>query len=91
MTKKQIENKMNDLYKQYKELEKQLAEMPQELKLKDYNKPFYKWTIAEQNDLMLISEKAFKWFINEEENNREKTIYDYNAVMYGIDKIPLAD
>lgn len=40
---------------------------------------------------MLISEKAFKWFINEEENNREKTIYDYNAVMYGIDKIPLAD
>lgn len=47
MTKKQIENKMNDLYKQYKELEKQLAEMPQELKLKDYNKPFYKWSIAE--------------------------------------------
>ena len=40
---------------------------------------------------MLISEKAFKWFINEEENNRETTIYDYNSIMYGIDKIPLAD
>lgn len=91
MTKREIENKMKSLIEQYQKLEKQLAAMPDGLKLKDYEKPFYKWSIAEQNDLMLLSEKAFKWFTNTETDNRTKTIYDYNSIMYGIDKIPLAD
>jgi hypothetical protein len=85
MTKYELKQKKERLQKQLEEVNKELERMSKTLLLKDNEKPFSKYTISEMNNLCEISEKAFNW-MNE---NKDKNIYDYNALQSKDNKIPL--
>ena len=88
MTKKEIERRITEHAKAIKELIKQRENAEDELELKDYSKPFRQWTVAEQNDLFELSEKAYDWFYD---GNETKSILDYNESVPKLERVPLAD
>ena len=88
MTKKEIERRITEHAKAIKELIKQKENAKDELELKDYSKPFRQWTVAEQNDLFELSERAYDWFYD---GNEQKSILDYNESVPKLERVPLAD
>lgn len=88
MTKKGIERRITEHAKAIKELIKQKENAKDELELKDYSKPFRYWTLTEQNALCELSEKAFNWFYD---GNEQKSILDYNESAPKSERVPLAD
>ena len=88
MTKKEIERRITEHAKAIKELIKQKENAKDELELKDYSKPFRQWTVAEQNDLFELSERAYDWFYD---GNEQKSILDYNESVPKSERVPLAD
>ena len=88
MTKKEIERRITEHAKAIKELIKQKENAKDELELKDYSKPFRQWTVAEQNDLFELSERAYDWFYD---GNEQKSILDYNESAPKSERVPLAD
>ena len=88
MTKKEIERRITEHAKAIKELIKQRENAKDELELKDYSKPFRQWTVAEQNDLFELSERAYDWFYD---GNEQKSILDYNESVPKLERVPLAD
>lgn len=88
MTKKEIERRITEHAKAIKELTIQKENAKDELELKDYSKPFRQWTIAEQNELCELSEKAYDWFYD---GNEQKSILDYNESVPKLERVPLAD
>ena len=71
MTKKEIERRITEHAKAIKELTILKENAKDELELKDYSKPFRQWTVAEQNDLFELSERAYDWFYD---GNEQKSI-----------------
>ena len=88
MTKKEIERRITEHAKAIKELTIQKENAKDELELKDYSKPFRQWTVAEQNALYGLSEKAYDWFYD---GNEQKSILDYNESVPKLERVPLAD
>ena len=88
MTKKEIERRITEHAKAIKELTILRENAKDELELKDYSKPFRQWTVAEQNDLFELSEKAYDWFYD---GNEQKSILDYNESVPKLERVPLAD
>lgn len=88
MTKKEIERRITEHAKAIKELTILRENAKDELELKDYSKPFRQWTIAEQNELCELSEKAYDWFYD---GNEQKSILDYNESVPRLERVPLAD
>ena len=88
MTKKEIERRITEHAKAIKELTILKENAKDELELKDYSKPFRQWTVAEQNDLFELSEKAYDWFYD---GNEQKSILDYNESVPKLERVPLAD
>ena len=68
-------------------LEKEIADLPEMLKLSSKDKPFHKWSLAEMNNLADIDEKAFKYFTENNSKNADKTIKDYNQTVPRIERI----
>ena len=85
MNKAQLISERNSLIAQVAQIDQRLSNMEKVLKLKDIDKPFQKWSLAEMNDLYSINNKAFEWF----GQNKDKTVYDYNAQAYEEDRINL--
>ena len=50
--------------------------------------PFRQWTVAQQNDLFELSERAYDWFYD---GNETKSILDYNESVPRLERVPLAD
>lgn len=88
MTKKQIDRQIAEHAKAIKELTILRENAKDELKLKDYSKPFRQWTVAEQNVLLELSERAYDWFYD---GNETKSILDYNDSVPRLERVPLAD
>ena len=88
MTKKEIDRRITEHAKAIKELTIQRENAKDELELKDYSKPFRQWTVAEQNDLFELSERAYDWFYD---GNEQKSILDYNESVPKLERVPLAD
>ena len=88
MTKKQIDREIAEHAKAIKELTIMRENAKDELKLKDYSKPFRQWTVAEQNVLLELSERAYDWFYD---GNETKSILDYNDSVPRLERVPLAD
>ena len=88
MTKKEIDRRINEHAKAIKELTILRENAKDELELKDYSKPFRQWTVAQQNDLFELSEKAYDWFYD---GNEQKSILDYNESVPKLERVPLAD
>ena len=88
MTKKQIDRQIAEHAKAIKELTIMRENAKDELKLKDYSKPFRQWTVAEQNVLLELSERAYDWFYD---GNETKSILDYNDSVPRLERVPLAD
>lgn len=88
MTKKEIERRITEHAKAIKELTILKENAKDELELKDYSKPFRQWTVAEQNDLFELSERAYDWFYD---GNEQKSILDYNESVPKLERVPLAD
>ena len=88
MTKKEIDRRITEHAKAIKELTIQRENAKDELELKDYSKPFRQWTVAEQNELYGLSEKAYDWFYD---GNETKSILDYNESVPRLERVPLAD
>lgn len=88
MTKRQIDREIAEHAKAIKELTIMRENAKDELKLKDYSKPFRQWTVAEQNVLLELSERAYDWFYD---GNETKSILDYNESVPRLERVPLAD
>ena len=88
MTKKEIERRITEHAKAIKELTILKENAKDELELKDYSKPFRQWTVAEQNELFELSERAYDWFYD---GNEQKSILDYNESVPKSERVPLAD
>lgn len=88
MTKKEIDRQIAEHAKAIKELTIMRENAKDELKLKDYSKPFRQWTVAEQNVLLELSERAYDWFYD---GNETKSILDYNDSVPRLERVPLAD
>ena len=88
MTKKEIERRITEHAKAIKELTILKENAKDELELEDYSKPFRQWTVAEQNDLFELSERAYDWFYD---GNEQKSILDYNESVPKSERVPLAD
>lgn len=88
MTKKEIDREIAEHAKAIKELTIMRENAKDELKLKDYSKPFRQWTVAEQNVLLELSERAYDWFYD---GNETKSILDYNDSVPRLERVPLAD
>ena len=88
MTKKEIDRQIAEHAKAIKELTIMRENAKDELKLKDYSKPFRQWTVAEQNVLLGLSERAYDWFYD---GNETKSILDYNESVPRLERVPLAD
>ena len=88
MTKKEIERRITEHAKAIKELTILKENAKDELELKDYSKPFRQWTVAEQNVLLELSERAYDWFYD---GNETKSILDYNDSVPRLERVPLAD
>lgn len=57
--------------------------------LKDKETPFCKWSFKELQNLFNVNEQAYKWFADD--NNKSKTVADYNACHWGNERIILAE
>lgn len=88
MTKKEIDRRIAEHAKAIKELNILRENAKDELKLKDYSMPFRQWTVAQQNDLFELSERAYDWFYD---GNETKSILDYNDSVPRLERVPLAD
>lgn len=84
-TKKQLEERRIELLKQIDEIDKELSAIGETLKLKNKNLPFYKWSMAEWNQLFNINPTAYEWL----SKHRESTIDDYNKSHYSTNKVVL--
>lgn len=86
MTRKQLENRRNELLKELSTIDKQIDAIGDNvLRLKDKNKPFQKWSISECQNLYSLSNTAYEWF----GKHPNETIDIYNSLH--IDKIVLEE
>lgn len=86
-SKKQLEERRIELLKEIEAIDNELSAIGDTLKLKNKDLPFYKWSMAEWNDLYNINPTAYEWL----SKHRESTIGDYNASHYSTNKVILTD
>lgn len=87
MTKHEIERRIQEHNSALKKLYEQLENACDELTLDNYEKPFRKWSLAEQAALNDLNSAAYDWFYS---GNTDKTILDYNASVPRLERVPLA-
>ena len=76
MTIGEMKSKQKMLLQQLKEITEMIEEYGTGcLYLKDRDAMFRKWSIAEQNRLYVINDKAYQWFMD----NPQATIEEYNS------------
>ena len=86
MTIGEMKSKQKMLMEQLKEITAMIEEYGTGgLCLKDREAMFRKWSLAEQNRLYVINDKAYQWFIE----NPQATIEEYNSQQAKHNKIVL--
>lgn len=86
MTLLEAQQKAEYYYSKWQEYQKEVERMGKAFDIRDMNKPFRKYTVAELNQLYTISNKAYEWSLE----NRDSNIYDYNLMAIKEDKVILA-
>lgn len=74
MTKKELEYKIQQQRKKLNELLAEYEKMNQVFDIDNKEKPFKKWSLAEQEQLFELKESAYSWLLD----NKDKSILDYN-------------
>ena len=75
MTKKELLFKQEQLQKQLAEVQQQLEKYETAFSINQPGKPYKKYNIAEMNELYSISQRAYEWLTE----NQQQSIIDYNA------------
>lgn len=75
MTKLELQQKQEYYRRKLNEINAELERMDKVFTIHDKEKPFRKYSVIEMNELFDISQDAFNWLSENNENN----ILDYNA------------
>lgn len=86
MTREQLQYYRKSYSNWLSAIDERLNQIESTLTLKDNSLPFRKWSMSEKNELLKISQKAFNWFVGD---NNDKTIFDYNEQAAQADRITL--
>lgn len=86
MTLLEAKQKAEYHYAKWQEYQQQVEKMGKAFDIRDMNKPFRKYTVAELNQLYTISEKAYNWSLE----NKDSNIYDYNLMAIKEEKVILS-
>lgn len=86
MTRLEAQQKVKYYYDKWQEYQAVLDKMDAVFDIRDFNKPFRKYSLEELGRLLDVSEKAYEY----SRVNQDSNIYDYNLLALKEDRITLA-